>query len=394
MDTEQYNFKYSCFSYNFKEDVIHEEIEDNREDNREDREEKYKNIKNKKYNYKFVSRDFFVENELKISKLISRMINYKKYFYIPSKIEKINFVDINDENKNVEDFETEYDINLKYRKKISSNNILLKYDNIQILDLNDYLSSNNLFFNNLFSEKKYIFYKIIHVYEKLLKSINMLNQNFIFYNNLNFENENENIFINQFETPMLSEFCFSINFKSKEITQDLQNIILKYEPSYIQWPVEIHAISYIFYNNLSTLSNHNIDKIVSEMISNNYIFDNFSENMKEKYYNDGISFLKKFVNKKTNEIISEIILYFKSWDNYALSILYLQIIIKIYKFVKNNKFIIDFMKLLLKNISFNPEKRFSLQNTKLEFNNIINHISISEFKEIVNSLNNLSNANV
>lgn len=392
MDTEQYNFKYSCFSYNFKEDVIHEEIEDNREDNREDREEKYKNIKNKKYNYKFVSRDFFVENELKISKLISRMINYKKYFYIPSKIEKINFVDINDENKNVEDFETEYDINLKYRKKISSNNILLKYDNIQILDLNDYLSSNNLFFNNLFSEKKYIFYKIIHVYEKLLKSINMLNQNFIFYNNLNFENEN--IFINQFETPMLSEFCFSINFKSKEITQDLQNIILKYEPSYIQWPVEIHAISYIFYNNLSTLSNHNIDKIVSEMISNNYIFDNFSENMKEKYYNDGISFLKKFVNKKTNEIISEIILYFKSWDNYALSILYLQIIIKIYKFVKNNKFIIDFMKLLLKNISFNPEKRFSLKNTKLEFNNIINHISISEFKEIVNSLNNLSNANV
>lgn len=364
---------YTCILYNFKEDAVQ-----NEEENEE------KKYKNKKYNYKFVSRDFFIDNELSISSSISRMINYKKYFYIPSKIEKINFVNIDDEK--LDDVETEYDIDLKYRKKMLSNNILLKYNNTIISNLNDYLSSNNLFFNNLFSEKKYIFYKIINVYEKLLKSINMLNQNFIFYNNLNCEN----IFINQFETPILSEFCFSINFKSKIeiLNQYLHKIILKYDPSYIQWPIEMHALSYIFYNNLSSLSNHNIHKIVSEMISNNYIFDNFSDNMKQKYCDDGILFLKKFVNKNVNEIISEIILYFKSWDNYALSILYLEIIIKIYKSTKNNKFIVNFMKLLLKNISFNPEKRFSLKNTKLEFNNLINNISIIEFKEIINSLSN------
>ena len=109
--------KYSCIFYNFKEDSIHENDKKNND---------YK--KNKKYNYKFTSKDFFIENELFISNLISQMINYKKYFYIPSKIEKINLINVDDEN--IDNFETEYDINLKYRKKIKSNNILLKYDNI------------------------------------------------------------------------------------------------------------------------------------------------------------------------------------------------------------------------------------------------------------------------
>ena len=39
------------------------------------------------------------------------------------------------------------------------------------------------------------------------------------------------------------------------------------------------------------------------------------------------------------------------------------------------------MKLLLKNISFNPEQRFSLKNTKSYFNTILNDISRNEFKE-------------
>ena len=157
--------KYSCIFYNFKDDLIYENKNNENENNENENNE---NKKYKKYNYKFVSKDFFIENELFISNLISQMINYKKYFYIASKIEKINFINI--DNENVDDFETEYDINLKYRKKITSNNILLKYDNIQILDFKNYLSF----------EKKYFFYKIVNIYTKLLKSIKMLDENNIF----------------------------------------------------------------------------------------------------------------------------------------------------------------------------------------------------------------------
>ena len=356
--------KYSCIFYNFKDDLIYEN-ENNENENNE-------NKKYKKYNYKFVSKDFFIENELFISNLISQMINYKKYFYIASKIEKINFINI--DNENVDDFETEYDINLKYRKKITSNNILLKYDNIQILDFKNYLSF----------EKKYFFYKIVNIYTKLLKSIKMLDENNIFFNNLN----DENIFINQFDSPIISDFSFSIYFNSSSIKENLHNFILEYEPSYIQWPIEIHTIAYIFHHKLNSLSKSNIDKIISDLIDNNYIFENFNNDIKKKYYDDGILFLSKFINKKTDEIILNIISYFKSWDNYALSILYLQIIIKIYKSIKNknNKFIILFMKLLLKNISFNPEQRFSLKNTNSYFNDILNDISKNEYKEIIEAL--------
>jgi hypothetical protein len=68
----------------------------------------------------------------------------------------------------------------------------------------------------------------------------------------------------------------------------------------------------------------------------------------------------------------------------------LEIIIKIYKSIanKNNKFILNFMKLLLKNISFHPEKRLSLKNTRREFNQIVNNISSNELKEIIDALSN------
>jgi hypothetical protein len=46
------------------------------------------------------------------------------------------------------------------------------------------------------------------------------------------------------------------------------------------------------------------------------------------------------------------------------------------------------MKLLLKNISFHPEKRLSLKNTRTEFNQIINNISSNELKEIIDALSN------
>lgn len=370
--------KYSCIFYNFKneninnfEDVNNSKDVNNFKDiNNFENKIKKKKLKKNKYYYKFVSKDFFIENEIFISNRISQMIYYKKYFHIPTKIEKINYVNIDGENET--DFESEYDINLKYRKKISSNNILLKYDNIPLIQFNNYSSSS----------QKYFFHQIVNIYTKLLKSINMLNENFIFFNNLN----DENIFINNLDSPILSNFLFSINFSSPINENILKKFILEYDPSYIQWPIEIHAIAYIFHNKLNSLSHSNVNDIVRELIRNNYILNNFSDTIKQKYYDDGVSFLNTFINKRVDEIISKIVSYFKSWDNYALSILYLQIIIKIYTSIKNknNKFIIDFMKLLLKNVSFHPEKRISLKNTKNEFNKIINNISKNEYKEIIN----------
>ena len=169
---------------------------------------------------------------------------------------------------------------------------------------------------------------------------------------------------------------------------DFKKFILDYDPEYIQWPIELHLLAFIFRNQCISISPSNVNQIVNDLIQNNYILNNFSETIKEHYRKDGMQFLSQFVNKPLNEIISTITFHFKTWDNYSLSLLYLQIFVKIYNSMKNkkNKFIMDFMKLLLKNISFNPKNRLSIKNTKNMFQYLINNISKSEYKEIAKLL--------
>jgi hypothetical protein len=383
--------KYSCIFYDFNEtlDDPHDEID-----------------KLKKYINKFTRNDFFSNNEIHISNTICKMINHEKYFYIPEKIEKINFINV--ENSNEDDEMDNYEINnykinnykinnykinnykIKNEKinneKIknnnssnnSSNNFLLKYKNNKFVHLDDYL-----FFNNSFSNNKFYFHQMMIIYKKLLKSIYMLNENNIFYNNINLHD----VLISPSNLPIISNFSFSI-IMDKSTHENIKKFILDYDPSYSQWPIEIHLLAYIFHHKNSSISTTNAERIVSDLIDNNSIFNNFSENVKQKYYDDGIHFLNNFINMKTNDIIKFVILQFKFWDNYSLSFMYLEIIIKIYKSMKNknNKFIINFMKLLMKNTSFNPKNRLSIKNTRKVFEQLIYDISQNEYKEIIDAL--------
>ena len=357
-----YMNKYSCIFYNFNEEILPTIPTEH--------------ILNSKH--KFASNDFFTNNEITVSNIVKQMIHYEKYFYIPYKIEKINFVNIEKEKekekeniKNDTDADEEinenYENNLKYRKKIKSGNILLKYPNKLLTPLNNYLNS---------------FHQIIFIYKKMLKSIYMLNENFIFSNNIN----SDNILITTNDLPIISNFSFSIRMNSPGL--DFKKFILDYDPEYIQWPIELHLLAFIFRNQCISISPSNVNQIVNDLIQNNYILNNFSETIKEHYRKDGMQFLSQFVNKPLNEIISTITFHFKTWDNYSLSLLYLQIFVKIYNSMKNkkNKFIMDFMKLLLKNISFNPKNRLSIKNTKNMFQYLINNISKSEYKEIAKLL--------
>ena len=203
--------KYSCIFYNFNEEILPTIPTEH--------------ILNSKH--KFASNDFFTNNEITVSNIVKQMIHYEKYFYIPYEIEKINFVNIEKEKekekeniKNDTDADEEinenYENNLKYRKKIKSGNILLKYPNKLLTPLNNYLNS---------------FHQIIFIYKKMLKSIYMLNENFIFSNNIN----SDNILITTNDLPIISNFSFSIRMNSPGL--DFKKFILDYDPEYIQWPI-------------------------------------------------------------------------------------------------------------------------------------------------------------
>lgn len=388
---------YSCIYFDINETA-----------NYKDKQNKIKNNKNKRsLKTKIIEFDNFIKNEIYISNEIKKIINYNKYFYIIDSHEVLNYMDMNNFNSKFDntfdldeiDYEYNHKPNLKY-KKIDSNKILIKYIFIpNNTNFNDYLFSN---VNSIFiSNKRFLFHEIINIYKKLLKSINILNENYLFYNNLN----SSSIIINLDNSlPLLSDFKFSISMKNNfensvdidnnenilNLILNLKNMIFHYDPSYFYWPIELHLISFIFQNNLLSVSYSNILQIIEDLTNenNNPILKNFSNNIKQKYYDDGLNYLKQFVNKSINYIIKNIFLYFKTWDNYSLSIMYLEIIINIHKLLnnKNNNFIVNFMKILLKNISFNPSLRFSIKLTRIEFNNLLNNVTYCEYDEILNVL--------
>ena len=82
--------------------------------------------------------------------------------------------------------------------------------------------------------------------------------------------------------------------------------------------------------------------------------------------------------------------YWKTFDNYSISIMYLKFlkVINVDGF-KNNKFIIFFSELLLQNIHPNPDKRLSLINTIHTFNAFLyekNLKNITTFAELTDGI--------
>ena len=82
---------------------------------------------------------------------------------------------------------------------------------------------------------------------------------------------------------------------------------------------------------------------------------------------------------------SDILQFSNTWDNYALSIMFLRILIGIHRTIdKKNKFIILFMKLLVSNIHLNPLKRLSIDSTTKQFNNLLDSLEPNDYKEVIN----------
>lgn len=353
--------KYSCVYFDYEND-----------DNNDNHNDK----KIKKYNEAILSANFFVENEMYISNLIKNIFSYKKYFYVPIKSQRINLINMHDE-ENEEENKYEYQINLEGRKKIKSNKIIFQYENISFQSLDKYLIS--LTEQN---KNKYFLQQLFSIYEKLLNSISILISENIFHNHI----IEENILFNT-DSPIISNFSFSININPLNFN-NIRHFILEYDPSYIQWPIELHLLAFMYHNKLISISIGNVETIVNDLINNNYIFDDFNNSIKNKFLRDGINYLSKYVNKNYDVILQDVFSYWHTWDNHSLSIMYLHFIIKFYKKIKNNfnrnnLFCVSFMKLLLINISYDPINRLSIEDNLLQFNNIINNISKNEYKDLL-----------
>jgi hypothetical protein len=205
----------------------------------------------------------------------------------------------------------------------------------------------------------------------------------IVHNNINFDS----IVVDNHYIPLFSNFSFSIDISHPNIDQHIKHFFVAYEPSYLEWPLEFHIISYLLTNKLDSLSSHNIETIIHDVIEHNNILKTFGDSVVSSYKEESLKYFKKYVNRSYEYILTDILQYSNTWDNYALSILFLRILIGIHRSInKKNKFIILFMKLLVSNIHLNPLKRFSIDVTTNKFNNLLDNLEPKDYKEVINGL--------
>jgi hypothetical protein len=314
---------------------------------------------------KIVKKDFYIENEIINVERLKKIEDIKKYCYTFESVEKMQIAEMEDGV-----------YNLKQIRKIKDDeNVLFKFENKQLIYLENYLKT-------LISARKYIFI-LIEFYTHINHVLQILVKNNIVFNNININN----IVIDRFETPLLCNFKFSIDISNHHINNYIKQFFFSYDTHYLSWAPELHILSYVISNKSESLSMFNIETIINDTITNNYLLQTFGTTIVNQFKNDGLAYFKKYTNKSYEYILQDILQYYYTWDNYALSILYLQMLIGLHKKIqKNNKFIIIFMRLLVDNINVNPQKRLNLQDTIDKFNKLCLSIGRENYIDLVHSL--------
>jgi hypothetical protein len=318
--------------------------------------------------HKIFTLNFFIQNELTNHQILFNIYNRKTHFYICENVSELKITEIQENDTKIEDISSTKDntILFEFEKR---NLIYLKNHLKTILDKCDYA--------------KYVL-TIIQFYKHLLNSLQLLVNNNIFHNHINFDS----IVVDEYDYPLLSNFSFSINYLQPNINENIKHFIIAYEPSYIEWPIELHILSYLLTNKLNSLSIYNIENIIDDIVKNNKILNSFGDTVVSLYKTEASKYFSKYVNQSYHFILTDILQFVNTWDNYSLSILFLSILIGIHRSIEiKNKFIILFMKLLVGNIHLNPLKRLSIDVTLKMFNTLLNSLEPKDYKDVIERLN-------
>ena len=317
-------------------------------------------IKKKNIIYKIVNNDFFMRNELTNINKIKKITSYKNRYYVCENSSELKIATIEDDVKTIKEIK-------------SDDTILINFEDRELIYLKNYLKA-------LSSSTKYIF-TLIDFYKYLLNSIYLLVEHCIVHNNINFDS----IVVDNNCIPLISNFLFSIDISSPNIDQYITHFFIEYDPSHLEWPLEIHILTYLLTNKLNSLSSYNIENIIHDVIKHNTILKTFGDSVVSSYKFDALEYFKKYENRSYDYILTDILQFSNTWDNYALSIMFLRILIGIHRTIDiKNKFIILFMKLLVSNIHLNPLKRLSIDSTTKQFNNLLDSLEPKDYKEVIN----------
>jgi serine/threonine protein kinase len=220
---------------------------------------------------------------------------------------------------------------------------------------------------DMYTSKKHVIIGIIENYTYLLEALGTLLDAQI----VHFDVKSDNILYNR-EThlPLLLDFGLSI-FMPNLNAETMTTYFYNYTPDYYVWPLEVHLLNFLLYEAEDTLTEQNVTQIAATYVKYNKGLGIFSTQFREDYMQACERQLRTYVGQAKKKTIDRLLTFYPTWDNYALSILYLRTLAFMFpQGFHKNSLILYFSQMLLYNIHPNPAKRYSLVETKQRFKDI------------------------
>jgi hypothetical protein len=207
-------------------------------------------------------------------------------------------------------------------------------------------------------------------------------------NIVQFDLKGQNIVFNNKKVfPIIIDFGLSLPME--DINQStLLNYFYIYAPEYYIWPLEVHYLNLLIHSNPEP-TKQELKNLADTFTKANGALSGLSLKFRKDFATACYNQLLTYENLTLTDRKNAVLKYWKTWDNYSLSIIYLKFVYYIVKSSKKtilkNKFIEYLTEILLTNIHPNPKHRMSVEKTydvfnKFIYNNAVNKSSV--FQEL------------
>lgn len=334
----------------------------------------YPSIKTKE-NYKYVSKiqknNFDSRNEAYIGNILKDVPSYLNHFVPVMDSDDINVKKIDDDD-------------------VGNCTIFMKYKDTPFINMKIRYVNGKNFLDYIVNNKSssFNFTKLlVNSYNHLLSTLDiMVNLKIVHYdlkgNNIMFDSSNQ--------LPLILDFGLSIKMDEIKI-ENLTKHFYTYAPEYSPWALELHYINFLLKVNPNP-TNKDLEEMARRFVNSdtNPVSIVFSREFIGKFEKSCLNQLKKYNRIPTLEKkLKTLYKYYDTWDNYALSVIYITIFHFIYPSFNKNNFIEIMVKILLQNIHPDPEKRLKVKETVNMFNekllDFVNNVENYIFIKNINS---------
>jgi serine/threonine protein kinase len=331
----------------------------------------------RRYATKLVVRDEVAENEVAVGNIVKGIVNYGVNFVPVIDTCNVNLDKVKDQRalKKCDIVPKSKSNSSKSKSKSNSTEskpklkfMLMKMPYIDSLYFYDYVSA-------MGNNKKKIISCIFDTYAYLIESIERLEQHAVVHYDLKMQNILMNL---KTDTPIIIDFGLSIPIGDNKHSSVNDNkhddafwatYFYKYSPEYYVWPLEAHFINYL--QNVSELSRDDVTSICETFVSANAALRIFSKEFRARYLQACTAHYEQWIGVARDAVRNALLKAWPTWDNYSLSIAYLQF----FGFISetgftNNHLIIQYVQLLLMNVHPDPARRKTVGDTKRAFTDL------------------------